>query len=107
MFKLYKTICSNCIASGCKSCEEMAANREKINGIKCEELNMFVYHKLPAGMRLATMDDFVKNGTRQDGLRYLLKSHFAPKYISQIVSFLTDLENIQRFIEHESCFVKL
>lgn len=106
MFELYKSICSNCIAAGCQRCEDMATNREKINGIKCPELNMFVYHTLPPGMRLATMSDFVKNTLIQTGLGYLLKSHFAPKYVSGKLSDLTDLAEIQRFIELDSCFVK-
>lgn len=106
MFPLSKSICPKCFAGGCKACEEMAANRDKINGIKCEQHNTYVYHKLPAGLRLATIDDFVRDGVRRDGLNYLLQSHYETNYTTYVVSYKTDMDQIREFIAFNACFVK-
>lgn len=113
----YKNYCPNCAYLGCSNAEIAAVQGKnevkcphfkilvKINGID-KERNMFFYRDLPAGMRVATMEDLMPFGVPNLGLKFLIKSFYQPRYETKYLTENTNLKELEIFLQAGHCFVK-
>ncbi|MCX6231112.1 MAG: hypothetical protein NTZ33_06170 [Bacteroidetes bacterium] len=92
----------------CKDCKNgcVAAISGKKSSWRCGLTRIPIYPNLPAGMRLATLDDIYPEAIRQIGLTYLLKSYYSGVFEAYTLSKNTDLLNLLKFIDNKRCWVK-
>jgi len=113
----YKDYCPNCAYGGCSNAEKSAA--EGRNDVKCpqfkiiisidgttNERSMFFYKDLPAGMRVATEDDFKIYDQPNLGLKFLIKSFYTNRIETKYLTENTNMDELDIFIKAGHCFVK-
>ena len=113
----YKDYCPNCVYGGCSNAEISAA--EGRNDVKCphfkiiiridgetKERSMFFYKELPAGMRVATEDDFRICDQLQYGLKFLIRSFYTNRIETKYLTENANMNELDIFIKAGHCFVK-
>jgi len=78
-------------------------DQEKI--IPYQYYGLFIYPKLPKGMKIATLDDFLSNGLIRIGLDFLVKCSSTEEYEAHKVGEDT-INKWSRHIEAERVFIK-
>lgn len=98
--------CSNC-ASGCDEASQALNDAGKL-AFKCKITGVWIYKKLPDGMRLATKDDFFFNDIIKENLNIpvLLHSFYSELYSSYTVTADTRMDDFMYFVEHKHCYLK-
>lgn len=93
-----ENICYN----DCLAC----ASKVNSNAYKCVLAGIWIYKKLPGGMRAATPDDFMMGARFNYGMRYLAKSFVDETYQAYTFTRNTFWEELLVFVEAGRVFIK-
>ena len=88
---------------GCKS-----SNQELVDRCawKCDMLGMWLYNKLPDGMREAVVSDFFIDGLLIVGVKYLVHGFVSGLYEQYITHEGTNVQDLNLFLGYQRIFVK-
>ena len=81
------------------------AKRDQDKVIPYQYYGLFIYPKLPKGMKVATLDDFFSNGRLRIGLDFLVKCSSTDEYEAHKVAE-DSMNKWSRFIEAGKVFIK-
>ncbi len=86
----------------CRAC----ASRAKSNAYKCALAGIWIYKKLPGGMRAATPDDFMGGARFNYGMGFLAKSFMDETYQAYTFTRNMPWEELLVFIKAGRVFIK-